>query len=67
LRAADQRGGPVQEGRGLGVQSGGVADEPGFERLGAQQAAGDARDDQGDVTGAERGGLIRSVAASCLP
>ena len=41
--------------RGLGVQSGGVADYPGFERLGTEQAAGDAREEQGDVTGAERG------------
>ena len=41
--------------RGLGVQSGGVADYPGFERLGTEEAAGDAREEQGDVTGAERG------------
>src|ERR1700727_1978882 len=44
--------------RGFGVQSGGVADDPGFERLGPQQTAGDAREDQGDVTGAE---LVRIV------
>ena len=53
--------------RGLGVQSGGVTDDPGFERLGTEEAAGDAREEQCDVTGAERGGLIRSVVASCLP
>ena len=43
--------------RGLGVQSGGCADYPGFERLGTEEAAGDAREDQGDVAGAERGGI----------
>jgi len=41
--------------RGLGVQPDGVADYPGFERLGTEEAAGDAREDQGDVPGAEGG------------
>ena len=40
--------------RGLGVQPGGCADDPGFERLGTEEAAGDAREDQSDVAGAER-------------
>ena len=40
--------------RGLGVQFGGCADDPGFERLGTEKAAGDAREDQSDVAGAER-------------
>ena len=43
--------------RGLGVQPGGVADDPGFECLGTEQAAGDAREDQGDIAGAERVGV----------
>ena len=30
-----------------------VADQPGFERGGAKQAAGDAREDLSDVAGAE--------------
>jgi hypothetical protein len=41
-------------GRGCGVQPGGVADQPGFECLGAEQAAGDARENLRDVAGAER-------------
>ena len=40
--------------RRFGVQSGGGAGDPGFERLGTEQATGDAREDQGDVAGAER-------------
>ena len=43
--------------RGLGVQPGGLADDPGFECLGTEQAAGDAREDQGDIAGAERVGV----------
>jgi hypothetical protein len=37
--------------RGLRVQSGGIAGDPGFERLGAEQAPGDMREDQGDIAG----------------
>ena len=37
--------------------AGGVADDPGFECLGTEQAAGDAREDQGDIAGAERVGV----------
>jgi hypothetical protein len=40
-------------GRGLRVQTDGVADEPFFERVGAVQALGDARDDPREVAGAE--------------
>ena len=35
------------------------ADDPGFERLGTEEAAGDAREEQGDVAGAEG---VRSAA-----
>jgi hypothetical protein len=45
--------------RGLGIQTRGCADDPGFERLGTEEAAGDARQDQGDVAGAEG---VRSAA-----
>jgi len=41
--------------RGLGVQTNGCVDDPCFERLGTEEAAGDAREDQGDVPGAEGG------------
>ena len=37
--------------------AGGCADDPGFECLGTEQAAGDAREDQGDIAGAERVGV----------
>jgi hypothetical protein len=47
--------------RGRGVRPGGAADQPGFECLGTEQAAGDAREDKRDVAGAER---VR-VAAEC--
>jgi hypothetical protein len=43
--------------RGLGVQTGRCADDPGFECLGTEEAAGDAREDQGDFAGAERVGV----------
>ena len=39
--------------RGGRVQAVGVAEEPRFERVGAVQAAGDAREDQRDISGAE--------------
>ena len=41
-----------------GVQAGGVADDPGFECLGAEEAAGDVREDHGDICGAERVGVV---------
>ena len=44
--------------RGRGVQAGGVADDPGFECLGAEEAAGDVREDHGDICGAERVGVV---------
>ena len=47
--------------RGRGVRPGGAADQPGFERLGAEQAARDAREDFRDVAGAE----WMRVAAEC--
>ena len=54
--------------RGLGVQSGGVADYPGFERLGTEEAAGDAcEEEQAMSLALNGGGLIRSVVANCLP
>ena len=42
----------------VGVQTGGVADDPGLECLGTEEAAGDAREDQGDIAGAERVGVV---------
>ena len=43
---------------GFGVETRGALGDPGFERLGQQQAAGDAGEDQGDVAGAERRVLV---------
>ena len=43
--------------RGFGVYAGGCADDPDFECLGKEQAPGDAREDQGDIAGAERAGV----------
>jgi hypothetical protein len=43
--------------RGFGVYAGGCADDPDFECLGKEQAPGDAREDQGDIAGAERVGI----------
>ena len=57
-RLARGRGG--QGGQG-GRLADGVADEPGLERGGAKQAAGDAREDLCDVAGAE---VPRDVARS---
>ena len=53
--------------RGRGVQAGGVADDPGFECLGTEEAAGDAREDQGDIAAPNGWGLLRNVVARCLP
>ena len=39
--------------RRCGLRTVGAADDPGFERGGAKQAAGDAREDQRDIGGAE--------------
>ena len=53
-------------GSGRCVQTGGVAEKPGLERVGAMQAAGDAREDQRDLGGAEAGGDgAGSVKARC--
>jgi hypothetical protein len=43
--------------RGFGVYAGGCADDPDFECLGKERAPGDAREDQGDIAGAERVGI----------
>jgi hypothetical protein len=43
-------------GSGRCVQTRGAADDPGLERLGAMQAAGDAGEDQCHLGGAEAGG-----------
>ena len=53
-------------GRGFGVQPWSVADNPGFERLGTQQAASDAAEDQGDVTGGEYG-IVAAEPGRDLP
>jgi len=39
--------------RGVGVQTGSCAGGPGFECLGTEEAAGDAREDQRDFAGTE--------------
>jgi hypothetical protein len=54
---------------GCGVQAVGVAEEPRFERIGAVQAAGDAREDQRHIGGAEAAtdddGVGEGAAADC--
>ena len=54
--------------RGRGVRTGGAANQPGFECLGTERAAGDAREDFRNVAGAkrmrvvaERGGEVSAV------
>jgi hypothetical protein len=52
---------------GRRVQAVGVAEEPRFERIGAVQAAGDAREDQRDIGGAEAGYDGAGVGEGALP
>jgi len=50
------RGGRAEVPRSKVAASGGAAEEPGFERGGAEQTTVDAGEDQGDIAGAEDAG-----------